>query len=90
MALPKPTGKIMKDREEGNKAVSSQGEVAGRGRRHPTEIKQRSAAQERGWMSLIPTALERGMIRPPHGAALDLVSRKTAPFLINVHFIYAA
>lgn len=53
-------GKIMKDREEGNKAVSSQGEVAGRGRRCPTEIKQWSAAQERGWMSLIPMALERG------------------------------
>lgn len=40
MAFSNPVGKITKHREEGNKAISSQAEVTGRGRRCPTDIKQ--------------------------------------------------
>lgn len=93
MAFSNPMGKIMKCRDEGNKAVSSQAEVTDRGRRCLTEIKQQSArgARERSWMSSIPMSLERyHRIRPPQEAALDSAPRKTAPFLINVHFIYSA
>lgn len=62
MAFSNPVGKIMKGKEEGNKAASRRAEVTGRGRRCPTEIKQRSAvgARERSWMSWIPMSLERG------------------------------
>lgn len=40
MAFSNFVGKIMKHREEGNKATSSQAEATGRGKRYPTEIKQ--------------------------------------------------
>lgn len=40
MAFSNFVGKIMKHREEGNKATSSQAEVTGRGKRYPMEIKQ--------------------------------------------------
>lgn len=40
MAFSNLVGKIMKGKEEGNKAASRRAEVTGRGRRCPTEIKQ--------------------------------------------------
>lgn len=66
MAFSSPMGEIMKHREEGNKAASSQ--VTGRGRRCPTEIKQPSArgAQERSWTSKIPMSFERGTAGSVH------------------------
>lgn len=78
-------GKIMKQREEENKAT--------RNDRQRQEIPHgdKAVQEERSWMSSIPKFLERGSSGCPlQGTGLDSAPRKTAPFPINVHFIYSA